>query len=72
VDPFASVVTEPLEVVGTVLAVAGLFGGFLGAAELLRGGGAQQIANEAARGSAVGFLIGIPVAIAVAVIIAFT
>ena len=71
-DLLASVITEPLEVVNVVLAVSGLAGGVAGAAELARGGGARQIADEAARGAAAGFLLGTYAGIAAALIIALT
>lgn len=58
----ASVLTEPLEVVGLWLATIGLFSGAAAAWTWLGGGNGQEIADSTARGGAVGFIAGFIVA----------
>ncbi len=55
----ASALTAPLEVVGVVLAFAGVLAGAAGAAELFLGRGGGEIGDAAAKGGAAGFLIGL-------------
>jgi uncharacterized membrane protein YfcA len=57
--PLASVLTEPLEVVGVISAFSFCFAGFAGAAEYLRGKSGHDIADAAATGAAAGFIVGL-------------
>jgi hypothetical protein len=57
--PVASVLTEPLEVVGVVSAFSFCFAGFASAVEYLRGKSGDDIAGAAATGAAAGFIVGL-------------
>jgi hypothetical protein len=61
-----SPLTEPLEVVGVLLAFVGVIGGAAGAAELLSGQSGREIQDAAAKGAAAAFLIGFVAAVAFA------
>lgn len=65
--PLASLLTEPLEVAGVVLAAAGLGGGWAGMMELLYGGDGASIGEALAKGTAVGFIFGMILGFAAAV-----
>lgn len=68
----ATVLTEPLEIVGLWLGTAGIFGGAAATWSYLLYGTDAEISASAQRGAAVGFIVGFFVALVAAVYLGLT